>query len=65
MQVIGYCSETLDGTRASNRTRETNLGNWVADVWRVQTGADVALLNSGSLKIDEVCWAPHAVLDSC
>lgn len=57
-QEVGYCTVPLDGTRASNRTRETNLGNWVADVWRLQAAADVALLNAGSLKIDEVCPEP-------
>eukprot|EP00884_Botryococcus_braunii_P000604 jgi/Botrbrau1/10544/Bobra.7_1s0022.1 len=51
---VGYSSVPLDGTRASNRTQETNLGNWLADMWRVQAAADVALLNAGSLKIDEV-----------
>lgn len=61
-QEVGCCTVPLDGTRASNRTQETNLGNWVADVWRLQTAADVALLNAGSLKIDEARPFPSTSL---
>ena len=53
--VIGTNAVYLDGDRGVIRYEETNLGDWVTDIMREHTGADVALLNSGSLRasIDE------------
>ena len=42
----------LDARSASNRTQETNVGNFVADVLRQATNADVALVNGGSIRAD-------------
>lgn len=49
--VVGSTKVTLDGERANVRTRETNLGNLVADALRSATGADVAMNNGGGLRV--------------
>lgn len=38
----------------SVRRQESNLGNLVCDVWRLAARADMALLNSGTLRSDRV-----------
>jgi 2',3'-cyclic-nucleotide 2'-phosphodiesterase (5'-nucleotidase family) len=48
--VVGYTNVLLDGERERIRYEETNLGNFVTDIMREYTGADIALLNSGSLR---------------
>jgi 5'-nucleotidase len=49
-QTIGQTSVELDARSIANRTHETNLGNLVADAFRQAVGADVALLNGGSIR---------------
>ncbi|CAL1165957.1 unnamed protein product [Cladocopium goreaui] len=44
----------LDSRFASIRTQETNLGNFVVDVMRYAMKADVAMLNSGTLRADAI-----------
>jgi 5'-nucleotidase len=51
---VGRSSVALDGRSAENRTQETNLGNFVADSFRKATASDVALLNGGSIRVDEI-----------
>lgn len=53
-QVIGETEVPLQGLFARVRTSETNLGNFVCDCMRSATRADVALLNSGTLRVDRV-----------
>ncbi|XP_071447888.1 mannosylglucosyl-3-phosphoglycerate phosphatase isoform X1 [Hetaerina americana] len=53
-EVLGTFSVELDGRFASIRSKETNLGNWVADVALAATGADLVLLNSGTLRSDRI-----------
>jgi 2',3'-cyclic-nucleotide 2'-phosphodiesterase (5'-nucleotidase family) len=48
--VIGRAEVFMDAERERIRCEETNLGNWVTDIMRNHTGADMALLNSGSLR---------------
>jgi len=48
--TIGQSGVFLDGERQNVRYVETNLGNFVTDLMRENTGAQVALLNSGSLR---------------
>ena len=50
--VIGGTQCSLEGRFKYVRTRETNLGNLVTDVMRKTLKADVALLNSGTLRSD-------------
>ncbi len=54
-EVVGKALVFFDGERERIRYEETNLGNFVTDVMRKYSGAEIALLNSGSLRasIDE------------
>ena len=47
---VGKTSVELDARQATNRSGETNVGNFVADSYRISTNADVALLNGGSIR---------------
>lgn len=48
LEKIGTAEADLDGEKV--RRRETNLGNFVADVIRLTTGADVAIINGGGIR---------------
>ena len=52
--VVGFTSVPLDCRFKTVRTQETNIGNFVADMMRRGTGADVAILNSGTLRTDAI-----------
>ncbi|MFQ5905192.1 MAG: bifunctional metallophosphatase/5'-nucleotidase, partial [bacterium] len=54
-RVVGVASVRLNGDRESVRSRETNLGDLVADVMRLRSGTDLALTNAGGIRasIDE------------
>ena len=47
---VGRTRVALDARQQTNRSRETNLGNFIAEAYRTTTGADVALLNGGSIR---------------
>jgi 5'-nucleotidase len=51
---VGQTDEPLDVRSAVNRTEETNIADYVADAFRKAAGADVALINGGSLRADTV-----------
>jgi 5'-nucleotidase len=53
-QRVGRTNVPLDARSEENRTRETNVGNFIADAFRKATTADVALLNGGSIRADEL-----------
>lgn len=53
-KVIGETAVDLDGRFPSIRTKETNLGNFVTDVLRQGLKADLAILNSGTLRADAI-----------
>ncbi len=53
-QPIGRTSVALDARSAENRTRETNVGNFITDAFRKAMVADVALMNGGSVRADEL-----------
>ena len=53
---IGYAAVPLDGREVKIRNEESNWGNFVADQMRVAFGrepADLAFINSGTLRIDD------------
>lgn len=54
--VIATVLDPLDGLESSNRTHQTNLGQLVAGsmayAWEAD-GAEIALLNAGSIRIDD------------
>jgi 5'-nucleotidase len=52
--VVGSSRVPLDGRAGRLRASETNLGNLVADAVRADAGADIAIMNSGSLRGDRV-----------
>ena len=51
-QTVGRTDVALDMKSENVRTRETNMGNFIADAYRQATGADVALVNGGSIRAD-------------
>jgi 5'-nucleotidase/UDP-sugar diphosphatase len=48
--VVGRSLVDLDGESGAVRVRETNLGNLLADLARLEFGADMALVNSGQIR---------------
>jgi 5'-nucleotidase / UDP-sugar diphosphatase len=52
-EAIGRTNTLLDGRTEATRTRETNLGSFIADAFRAAVAADVALVNGGSIRVDE------------
>jgi len=51
---VGTLTAPLDARDEIQRRAETGLGNLVTDAIRAGTGADVALLNAGALRLDDV-----------
>lgn len=56
-QVVGRTAVDLDARSAVGRTIETNVGDFIADVFRAATGADVGLTNGCSIRADEIIRA--------
>ena len=50
--VIGKTAVELDSRRSSVRTRETNVGNLVAEAMRQGVGAEIGLTNGGGIRGD-------------
>lgn len=48
--VVGRSAVHLDARREVIRRGESNLGDWVADLARERTGADLALFNAGTFR---------------
>src|SRR5215510_8103953 len=51
---VGSTSVALDARSAENRTRETNVGNFISDAFRKSTAADVGFMNGGSVRADSL-----------
>jgi 5'-nucleotidase len=51
-EPVGLTSVQLDALSLSNRTKETNIGNLIADSYRSATGADIGFVNGGSIRAD-------------
>jgi 5'-nucleotidase len=49
---VGATSVPLDALSLSSRTKETNVGNFIADAYRSVTGADIGFVNGGSIRAD-------------
>jgi 5'-nucleotidase/UDP-sugar diphosphatase len=49
-EVIGRADTFLDGERGRIRYEETTLGNFIADIMVDHTGAQIALINSGTMR---------------
>jgi 2',3'-cyclic-nucleotide 2'-phosphodiesterase (5'-nucleotidase family) len=52
--VIGSTAVGLEARRTPLRTRETNLGNFIADAVRARARAEVALINGGGIRTERV-----------
>jgi 5'-nucleotidase len=51
-EPVGLTAVSLDALSLSNRTKETNIGNLIADSYRNATGADIGFVNGGSVRAD-------------
>jgi 5'-nucleotidase len=52
-EIVGSTQTTIDLDESDNRAGETAFGDWLADLLTEKTGADVAMVNSGSLGLDD------------
>jgi 2',3'-cyclic-nucleotide 2'-phosphodiesterase (5'-nucleotidase family) len=50
---VGRTSTTIEPSSSGSRRRESLLGDLVTDAMRAGTGADVAFLNAGTLRLDD------------
>ncbi|RZF33607.1 hypothetical protein LSTR_LSTR006985 [Laodelphax striatellus] len=53
-ELLGEFAVSLDGRFEAVRRGETNLGNWVCDIILAACGADLVILNSGTLRADKI-----------
>lgn len=53
-RVVGRTTVPIDPSTGLSRRRESMMGDLVSDAMRSGTGADVALLNSGTIRLDYV-----------
>ena len=51
-EPVGMSGVVLDALSYSSRTKETNIGNFIADAYRNAAKSDVALVNGGSIRAD-------------
>ena len=51
---VGSTTVALDARSAENRTRETNVGNFITDAFRKWTAADIGFMNGGSVRADGI-----------
>ena len=50
--IVGRTKVRLDARFSEIRTKETNVGNFLAELMACGTGADVAILNAGTIRAD-------------
>jgi 5'-nucleotidase len=53
-QPVGATTVPLDARSATSRSEETNVADFIADSFRSAAGTDVALVNGGSIRADDV-----------
>ncbi|MEA2176020.1 MAG: 5-nucleotidase / UDP-sugar diphosphatase [Blastocatellia bacterium] len=51
---VGHTDVELDAKSEASRSRETNVGDFIADAYRKAVGADVSLFNGGSIRADSL-----------
>lgn len=51
-EPVGRTSVELDALSLSSRTKETNIGNFIADSYRKAVNADIGFVNGGSIRAD-------------
>jgi 2',3'-cyclic-nucleotide 2'-phosphodiesterase (5'-nucleotidase family)/inosine-uridine nucleoside N-ribohydrolase len=52
--IVGSTSQPLDAVAESVRSGESNLGNLMADAMRRATGAEIAIINGGSIRSNRI-----------
>ncbi|HLL69862.1 MAG TPA: bifunctional UDP-sugar hydrolase/5'-nucleotidase [Pyrinomonadaceae bacterium] len=57
---VGRTTVELDARQETNRSRETNLGSFIADAYRKYANADAAILNGGSIR-SNTTYGPGAL----
>ena len=63
-KIIGEVAVDLECRFSKIRTQETNVGNWICDIVKEDTKADVVLINSGTLRADCVVPSgPYSIKD--
>lgn len=53
-KIIGESCVPIDARFAFIRTCETNAANFIADIMRVGCQSDIAILNSGTIRLDDI-----------
>ena len=53
-RAVGRADSAIDARDGVSRRRESPLGDLVTDAMRTGTGTDVALLNAGAMRLDDV-----------
>jgi 5'-nucleotidase / UDP-sugar diphosphatase len=53
-RVVATATDPIDARDEINRSRESPLGDLVTDAIRAGTGASVALINAGAMRLDDV-----------
>jgi 5'-nucleotidase len=53
-RVVATATDPIDARDVTNRRRESALGDLVTDAMRAGTGASVALINAGAMRLDDV-----------
>ncbi len=51
---VGRTTVPLDARSEASRTVETNVADFIADAFRRASGADIALINGGSIRADDM-----------
>jgi 5'-nucleotidase len=59
---VGTTTVPLDARSATSRSEETNVADFIADAFRRAAGTDVALINGGSIRADDVLPAGDLTL---
>lgn len=60
-EKIGTFTNKVDTTRTNLRTKENGFGNFIADVFRNYTGADIAICNTGAIRGNTIYNEGHSI----
>ena len=63
-KIVGEVNIDLECRFSKIRTEETNVGNWICDIVKEETNADIIMINSGTLRADCIVPAgPYTIKD--
>ena len=63
-KIVGEVHVDLECRFSKIRTEETNVGNWICDIVKDETKADIVMINSGTLRADCIVPAgPYTIKD--